>query len=161
MDIYLIQHAQALPAEADPERPLSPEGRAAASKLAVWLGGAGGALLVPSIREIRHSGKPRARETAEILAPALAPGVAPAAVENMNPKDDPRALFKEFKSSREDDGAIALIGHLPHLSKLAGLLICGNEDAEPVAFTHAGLLKLRSAGKRWTVAAYVPVDALP
>ena len=68
MFLYLVQHGEALTKEADPDRPLSEAGRANVEHLAGFLAGR-------SLRVARvlHSGKTRARQTAEILAAALAP----------------------------------------------------------------------------------------
>ena len=90
MDIYLIQHGQALSAEQDPQRPLSEEGRVATARVADHLAALGTRLISPPITQVRHSGKLRAQQTAEIYARALCPDVVPEPVEGMNPKDDPR-----------------------------------------------------------------------
>ena len=66
MRLYLLQHGEALAKEIDPERPLSDRGRADVSRLAALLRARG-----MGVGWIAHSGKARARESAEILAPAL------------------------------------------------------------------------------------------
>ena len=38
--------------------------------------------------------------------------------------------------------ALALVGHLPFLDRLASLLVAGNEDAQVLRFRMVGLVKL-------------------
>ena len=66
MALYLVQHGKSLPKEADPEKGLSEEGRSEVEMIAAVARGYG----VP-VAGISHSGKKRARQTAEILAAAL------------------------------------------------------------------------------------------
>ena len=68
MDLYLVQHAEAKPKEEDPERSLTDVGSENAERMAAWAARAG-----VRVEQIRHSGKKRAEETAEILAAALSP----------------------------------------------------------------------------------------
>ncbi len=45
-----------------------------------------------------------------------------------------------------------LVGHLPHLSKLAGLLLTGSPDIEPIKFRMAGVLCLeRDVKGKWAL----------
>jgi len=155
MDVYLIQHGQALSAEQDPQRPLSEEGRAATASVADYLAALGTRLITPSIRQVRHSGKLRAQQTAEIYARALCPDVVPEAVEGMNPKDDPRTLYEELTARRERDEALLLVGHLPHLARLAGLLLTQDAERTPVHFANAGVLKISFGPEGWAVQWYV------
>lgn len=155
MHVYLLQHAQALYAEQDPERPLSEEGRAAAAKVARYLAELSAQLIDPPITEILHSGKLRARQTAEICAEALCPRVTPAAADGMNPKDDPHAMCRELAARHDLEAALLLVGHLPHLTRLAGLLLTGDAERTPVRFVNAGVLKLGSTQDGWAVEWYV------
>jgi phosphohistidine phosphatase len=155
MDVYLVQHGQALAAEQDPERPLSEGGRAAAVKVADYLAAPGTELIDPPIAEVRHSGKLRAEQTAEIYAQALCPHLSPATAEEMNPKDDPRVIYEELAAKLDLDLALLLVGHLPHLARLAGLLLTGDAEKTPVRFVNAAVLKISSAPDGWAVEWYV------
>jgi phosphohistidine phosphatase len=42
----------------------------------------------------------------------------------------------------EQHQALALVGHLPFLDRLASLLVAGDEDAQVVHFRMGGLVKL-------------------
>ena len=155
MDVYLVQHGQALSAEQDPQRPLSEQGRAAATKMADHLAALDTHLIGPPIAEVRHSGKLRAQQTAEIFARALCPHVGPTAHEGMSPKDDPRVIYEELATKREQDGTLLLVGHLPHLARLAGLLLTGDAKKTPVRFVNAAVLKIRPAHDGWAVEWYL------
>jgi phosphohistidine phosphatase len=154
MHVYLVQHAVAVPAEEDAERPLSTEGRSVLNSVAEHLGARRG-LIQPAITEVWHSGKLRAQQTAEVLAKALCPGATIAVQDDMNPKDDPRSVFKRLKKRREEDTAILLAGHLPHLEGLASLLLCGDERVCPVRITYAGVLCIAGGADGWVVEWYL------
>ena len=64
--LYLVQHGKSLPKEEDPERGLSPEGLTEVEGIA-------DAAKTNGIRVARidHSGKKRARQTADLFASAL------------------------------------------------------------------------------------------
>jgi phosphohistidine phosphatase len=44
-----------------------------------------------------------------------------------------------------------LVGHLPHLSRLAALLLAGDPERETVAFRNAGVVCLEGQGGRFAV----------
>ena len=45
-----------------------------------------------------------------------------------------------------------LVGHLPYMSKLASLLLCGDETKPVIAFQTGGVLCLQRAGRdAWSV----------
>ncbi len=138
MDVYLMQHGVAEPEDVDPARPLTPEGRAAVERVAACARVAG-------VRADRclHSGKVRAEQTARILAAALGAGTVEAHA-GLNPSD-PVAPFADHlreEARRAPDGAIAVVGHLPFLDRLASLLVAGDDGAQVVRFQNAGLVRL-------------------
>ena len=67
MAYYFVQHGIALAKEQDIERPLSPEGRVGVLSVAKHLKQCN-----ISLNTICHSGKTRARQTAELFAQQLA-----------------------------------------------------------------------------------------
>ena len=138
-----MQHGEALPEEVDPDRPLTDRGREEVERVARAAASRGVA-----VSAVLHSGKRRAAETAVIVALHLAAGIEPEKIPGLAPKDDPSAAA-EAVGARE--GPIALVGHMPHLSRLVSLLVVGEPDREIVAFRQGGLVKLtREAG--WRVA---------
>ena len=69
--------------------------------------------------------------------------------DNLAPLDDPAAWAKRISEMNED---IFLVGHLPYLSKLAGLLLCGDKEKMFVDFRMAGIVCLkRSDDGRWVM----------
>ncbi len=66
MLVYLVRHGEAVPDNVDPARPLSEKGRAEVEETAKQLLADGA-----KVDEIWHSGKLRAKQTAEIIARVL------------------------------------------------------------------------------------------
>jgi phosphohistidine phosphatase len=148
--IFLVQHGKAYTEAEDPERRLTPEGIAETEKVARHLAAAG---VRPA--EIIHSGKTRARQTAEILARHL--GVPVREGEGLGPNDDPTPWARRL--SEADN--LMVVGHLPHLSLLAALLLTGDPPKEVVKFRYSGVLALTKEQGRWSVAWYITPDLLP
>ena len=83
MALYLVQHGKCLAKEIDPDQGLSAEGAAdteRTARLALDLGLKVGGIL--------HSGKTRARQTAEVLAEMLHPAEGIKEAPGLNPLDD-------------------------------------------------------------------------
>ena len=95
MKLYLIQHGEALAKEVDPDRPLSESGKADVQRVARALRDAG-----VEVQRVMHSGKLRARQTAEILATEIAPMLPLEISDRINPNDNPGA----FELRSEDGG---------------------------------------------------------
>jgi phosphohistidine phosphatase len=155
MDIYLIQHGESKPKEEDPARPLTDAGKRTSGRMAVLLGSLG-----ISFDRVFHGGKLRAQQTAEILANQLKIRDRVEARTGLDPLDSVE-LAKNWLSEQAQRGvkAIAIVGHLPFLDKLASLLVTGNETAGIIAFQYAGVLRLAPRGQgegyrvRWMLAA--------
>lgn len=126
MSIYLVRHGEAAPDRDDAARPLSPRGRAEVDRVARLAAELG---FRPA--EIRHSGLLRAAQTAEVLAARLAParGVHPAP--GLCPEDDPEPVAVECERARE---SLMLVGHMPHLGRLAGRLLTGDPGRQLIRF---------------------------
>jgi len=141
MRIYLVQHGEATSSEENPERPLSDKGAADVRKISDFLYEKS-ELCIP---EVLHSGKLRAEQTAELFARCLN-GIYSAAPD-LNPNDDP-GLWSAHLAAREKD--VMLVGHLPHISRLAGLLLTGDANQTPIAFQNGGVVCLqRNADGNW------------
>ncbi len=144
MKLYLAQHGDAISKEEDPDRPLSASGRNDVQAVSRFLGRAG-----ISVDSIVHSGKLRARQTAELVAAQLAPGLALQTNENINPRDPPVAVAEEIDHWLNDT---ILVGHLPHMAKLATLLLTSCEEPVIITFTPGTVVcLLRSEDKRWSL----------
>ena len=141
--LFLVQHGQAQTKDVDPERGLTERGAAEVEKTSTWAARAG-----VKVCEIRHSGKPRAEQTANILGRHLGPDHGVVEATRLNPKDDVEALARELDSR---DTSLMVVGHLPFLDRLASRLVAGDPTARAVRFTNAGIVCLgRDAGK-WSL----------
>ena len=150
--MYLVQHGEAVPEDADPARPLSETGRSDVAKVARLLAASG-----VRVDQVLHSGKRRAEQTAEILGAAL--GSAPEARTGLNPKDPTGSAAREAAAWDQD---VMLVGHLPFMAKLAGRLVAGDEDAGVVAFRPGTIVCLeRGDQRRWAIAWMIRPDMLP
>lgn len=154
MRLYLIQHGEAVEKNADPARPLSDKGIRDVKKVGAFL-----TRLHLDVAEIRHSGKLRARQTAELLGPAMAPEGRIIEQDGLEPDAPVKTIMKAIEGVRHD---IALVGHLPHLSRLAGALICGDAEGEPITFQKAGIVALErdADGGAWRVCWMVTPELL-
>ncbi|KYK22055.1 hypothetical protein AYK24_02700 [Thermoplasmatales archaeon SG8-52-4] len=143
MNLLLVQHGQAKTKEEDPERSLSLVGAESAEKMAKWLYVSG-----VEVTEIYHSGKKRAEQTALIFAKYLSPQRGVKATSGLNPMDDVRHAADEV---RKHPGPLMLVGHLPFMSRLTGLLVAGDPEVEPVRFKNAGVVCLGEYEGQWSV----------
>ncbi|CAI9086450.1 phosphohistidine phosphatase [Candidatus Methylacidiphilum fumarolicum] len=115
MELVLIQNAEAIPKELDPDRPLAARGREVALQVGKFLKFAG-----ISPKKIFHSPKDRSRQTAEIVAKALSRQIKLQLLKGLLPGDSISDLLKEIKKIEEDS---IIVGHEPTLSKLAVRLL--------------------------------------
>jgi phosphohistidine phosphatase len=145
MPIYLMQHGESKSKEDEPERPLTEAGRATVERVA-----ARAASLGLQFGQLYHSGILRARQTAEILARHLGAEDRVASRAGLEPLDpvEPVARWLLEATASGDDPAIALVGHLPFLDRLASRLVAGDEAAQAVAFQMGGLVKLVAKQER-------------
>jgi phosphohistidine phosphatase len=145
MYLYLVQHGKAKKEEEDPARGLTEKGREEVARVAAALKKAG----VPVVR-ILHSGKTRTMQTALILADHLKPSKGVAETDSLAPMDDPSIWFKRIAGMDED---MLLVGHLPYMAKLAGLLLCGDQEKICVDFKMGGVVGCkRFDDGKWAVA---------
>ena len=147
MRCYLVRHGTAASGSDDRTRPLTPEGRAEVEATAR-------ALVVHGVEvaEIRHSGLARARETAEILGGSLAPPHGVHATPGLAPEDDPDVAAAELELAAEP---LMLVGHLPHLARLAAALV-GGAELERIRFAPGTAVGLRRGPDDWELELVVP-----
>src|SRR3954470_7828387 len=135
MRLVLVHHGDAVGPELDPRRPLSPWGREAVARLAVDAAARG---VKPVV--IWHSGKLRARETAEAFWRACNPFAEFSASRDLQPDDPPEWLRDRLHGESRD---ILIAGHYPHVPRLLALLL--NDGAErpgPLGFPLNGVVAL-------------------
>jgi phosphohistidine phosphatase len=141
MEAYLVRHGQAKPETVDPAQPLCDRGRGEVERVARYA-----AALGLRVAEIRHSRKLRARQTAEILAAHLSPAGRLREVDGLAPGDDPAAAREALEEAREP---MMLVGHLPHLSRLASSLLVEDPGKEIVHFRNVSLACLARTAGGW------------
>ncbi len=135
MNLYLVQHAEAKTKEQDSERSLSAKGWADIRKVATYVARHGDI----QVRQINHSGKMRARQTAEALAEVLLPTEGISDIPDLAPMDDPVVWVSYLSETTRD---LMLVGHLPHLSRLASLLLCQDASKTVIEFQKGGVVCL-------------------
>ena len=134
MALYLVQHGQCHSKDVDPAKGLTEAGRATVTRIASVAKG----YKVP-VACILHSGKKRARETAEIFAEALAPAEGLHAKSGLNPLDDATALAG-LVASKEN---LMLVGHLPFMARLCSWLVTGDLEKPVFQFQNGGIVCLK------------------
>jgi phosphohistidine phosphatase len=133
MALYVVQHGKSLPKSEDPEKGLSAAGTAESERMAEVAGG-----YQVRVARILHSGKKRARQTAEIFARRLSPPAGSESCAGMNPLDDVRVFADRLRLDQD----IMLVGHLPFLEKLIGLLVCDDPDRMVFKLQNSGIVCL-------------------
>ena len=143
MRLCVVQHAEAKAAEVDPSRGLTPKGMADVRKVASHLH-----KIHVEVKHIYHSGKARAQETAAILAEHLKPVKGVTKAEGLGPQDDVEIWIERLKLLDED---VMLVGHLPHLRRLAAMLLCGDPEKPLIHFRMGGVVCLVRTEDAWSL----------
>jgi len=147
--VYLVQHGKATSEAENPARPLTDEGRSEVQQVAAIV-----ARPNLKVSTIYHSGKLRARETAELFARAL--GVTSVReIEGLSPLEEPARVQALIAQA---DHPVMLVGHLPHLSKLVSALV--GTDREVVTFQMGGVVALVQAESGWQIAWMLTPDVV-
>jgi phosphohistidine phosphatase len=133
MAIYLVQHGKSYSKEEDPERNLTHEGIAEVGYISEVLKDKG-----VFVSCIKHSGKKRAKQTAEIFNSILTPERGIEEIEGINPNDDVDALEKNLKYEE----FVMFVGHLPFLERLISHLISGDVDKPILKLQNGGVVCL-------------------
>ena len=149
MLLTLVHHGDAVGPDVDPRRPLSPAGRAEVDRLAGLAARRG---IKPTL--FWHSGKLRAKQTAEGFWRACNALAPLSASRDLQPDDPPSwmrdRLRDEAVGQAGSDLSILIAGHYPHLPRLLTLLLTGGEQ-ELVPFPQHGLVHLQTTdgGQTW------------
>lgn len=137
--LYLVQHGHAMDKEEDPDRPLTERGSEEVQTVAEVA-----RRLRIDVRRILHSGKLRARQTAEIFSERLGADLEEQSF--LKAAEDPRTA-----ADYADDG-VMIVGHKPHLPKLTSLLVGGDSDRDLVDFRNGGIVALDRKDGAWRIA---------
>lgn len=166
MLLHLVRHAHALAEEEDPIRPLSLRGRGEVARLARFVGASG--CFRPA--QIWHSPLARSRQTADDLAARLLlVDALRIEIPGLLPEDDPREVAERIHLHPKERGDLALVGHEPHLSALASLLVRGKARPDLFVLKKCALLTLertdsshkKTGRARWRVRWQVSPELLP
>jgi phosphohistidine phosphatase len=123
MAFYIVQHGLSLPKDQDPEKGLAPQGMEDVKRIAEVARNFG-----VVVEHILHSGKKRARQTAELIGKVLQPARGIKEISGIKPLDD----VAEFASQVDFKANTMVVGHLPFLERLISFLITGRQ--EPMVF---------------------------
>jgi phosphohistidine phosphatase len=135
--LYLAHHADAVGPDVDPQRPLSAAGRAHAADVASRSKERG---VNPAV--VWHSGKLRARQTAESYWRACNPLAELSAIHGLQPDDPPQWIADRVAGESRD---VLLVGHMPSLPRILRALT-RDESAE---FPLHGLVALEETPEGW------------
>ena len=146
MNLFLVHHGEAVGPEVDARRPLSPEGQLGVVRAAAEAAARGAR---PEV--VWHSGKLRARQTAEVFWRTCNALAEFAATRDLQPEDPPGRLRDRLRSEARD---VLIAGHFPHLPKLLALLIGYGSPSGDVPLTESfpphGVVALTSDdGETW------------
>ncbi len=138
MEAYLVQHGEA---NNDEEKALSDKGKTEVARMASALVRSG-----VKVSYIMHSNKLRAKQTADYLSSFLKPKEEREML-GLAPTDNPKMALEFLGSAREP---VMIVGHLPHLSKLASMMLGSAPETELVKFRMAGVVCFTKE-ERWKV----------
>lgn len=151
MRLYLVQHGNAVDKSVDPDRPLTSRGAHDIEKVAACL-----SVHRLDVTSIWHSGKTRARQTAELMAKHALPRAGTDDHPYLDPDDDPKSIAALL---RKIDSNLMIVGHLPFLSRLASLLLTGDRDGDLIHFVNGGVVCLeRDSTDHWRLVWAVTPD---
>lgn len=134
--VFLVHHGDAVAPDVDPQRPLSARGLETSRRLAEACARRGA-----KPAAIWHSGKLRARQTAECFWRACNPLAEFTAVRGLQPGDPPDWIRDRLAAESRD---VLVAGHVPNLPRLMRLLLTGDDHA-PIAFPPHGVVAIDSA----------------
>lgn len=139
MHLFLVHHGDAVGPDVDPQRPLSVPGRLAVERLAAAAAARGAKPVV-----IWHSGKLRAKQTAEAFYRACNPFAEFSATRDLQPEDSPEWMRDRLRAESRD---VLIAGHYPHLPGLLAKLV---PDSRPFPPHGVVTLVTMDDGETWT-----------
>jgi phosphohistidine phosphatase len=140
--LYVAHHGDAVGPHENAMRPLSMRGQQQVAALA-----SEAAAREAKPRIIWHSGKLRARQTADAYRQACNPLAHFTAARGLLPADPPAWIADRLLL---EDGEVMVVGHMPHLPRLLHLLLAGDPDASTIEFPPNGVVCLEERAGEWT-----------
>jgi phosphohistidine phosphatase len=120
LHLFLVHHGDAVGPDVDFRRPLSERGRADVDRIAADAAARG---VKPAV--VWHSGKLRAKQTAEAFWRACNALAELSATRDLQPDDSPTWIRDRLRAEPRD---ILIAGHFPHLPRLLALLTSGIKE---------------------------------
>lgn len=139
--IFLVHHADAVGPDVDPLRPLSAAGLQHAIRLAADAASRGARPVA-----VWHSGKLRARQTAEAMWRACNPLAEFAAIRGLQPTDPPDEIAARLAGETRD---VMIVGHMPGLPRILDALTGRRDDEARAEFPLHGIVALEPRGTVW------------
>lgn len=142
--LYIAHHGDAVGPHENPMRPLSAAGHRQVADLARAAAERGA-----KPRVIWHSGKLRARQTAEAYWRVLNPLAQFTAARGLLPGDPPEWIAERL---RAEDGEVMVVGHMPYVPRLFRLLLARRADAADFPLNGVVCVEEDAAGawsERW------------
>jgi phosphohistidine phosphatase len=144
--LYLVHHGDAIAAGVDAQRPLSTRGAADVAALA-----AEAARRQVHPEAVWHSGKLRARQTAQAFWRACNPLAEFTAVRGLQPGDPPGWMAERLAGEDRD---LMCVGHMPNIAALLRQLVSGDDQNAAMTFPSHAIIALertdRPAPDQWT-----------
>ncbi len=131
MRLFIVQHGDAVAKDVDPDRPLSDQGRADIERLAELLG-----KHKVQVARIFHSGKTRAKETAELLRPLLERDGELEEQQGLAPNDSPDAFLRQLVRADKDT---LIVSHMPFVARIVSQALTGVPDRQLLEFAPGGI----------------------
>ena len=131
--IYLIQHAKKVDSSVNEKTPLSEEDVIDAEKTFKKLRD------VIRVDAVFHSKQLRAKQTAAILSESIKRTPIVHEVEYLEPGSDIYSVYNLIKIADKD---VAFVGHLPHLNRLASVMLGNSTEDISIKFKNAGVVCL-------------------
>ena len=139
--LLLVHHGDAVGPEVDARRPLSAEGSAGVERVAAQAAARGAK---PDV--VWHSGKLRAKQTAEAVWRTCNALAELSATRDLQPDDPPQWIRDRLRGETKD---IMLAGHFPHLPRLLALLVTGGEAGVDFPLNGVVALVTQDEGETW------------
>ena len=140
--VVLVHHGDAVGPDVDPRRPLSAAGRESVGRLAAACAARG---VKPAV--VWHSGKLRAKQTAEEFWRQCNALAEFSATRDLQPDDPPQWILDRLRGETRD---ILIAGHFHHLPRLHALMLATDEASASFPLHGVVAMETRDDGEQWS-----------
>lgn len=131
--LYLVQHGKSAAKEIDPKKGLTDEGREDTERIAQVAKN-----YEIKVDKVVHSGKTRAKQSAEIFAEALGKTSRLQEISGIAPMDS----VENFAETIDSEANMMVVGHLPFMQRLVSYLTTGDAHIRVYMFQNSGIVCL-------------------